>query len=243
MRAISLLFRHPIIFSKPLRLASSGWIQHIPFAFFLVELFRPKLMVELGSFSGVSYCAFCQAVKTLNLETRCFAVDTWQGDAHAGIYEEEVLSDLRDHHDPLYSGFSTLLQMPFEEALDRFADKSIDLLHIDGYHTYEAVKNDFYSWLPKMSKRGIVLFHDTNVRAKDFGVCMLWEELRMKYSCFDFSHGSGLGVLFVGEYVPEWFNTISSAPQWELGLFRTFFSVMGKRIDAIKMLRAQIELG
>lgn len=238
MKAALMPIQHPIVFSRPRRIVSSGWIQHTPFALFLMDMFRPNTFVELGSFSGASYCAFCQAVKTLNLKTRCFAVDTWQGDPHAGVYGEDVLNNLKSHHDPLYSSFSTLLQSSFEDALPLFTDKSIDLLHIDGYHTYEAVKNDFSSWLPKMSSKGIILFHDTSIRTEDFGVWKFWSELKTKYPNFDFHHGSGLGVLFVGETLPEWFSNIASAPKWELGLFRAFFSLMGKRIDALSWLKS-----
>ena len=81
---------HPICFAHPLRVASTAsarfWMEHIPFGMFLVDVLRPRVLVELGAFSGVSFCAFCQAVKELDTGTRCYAVDTWQGDPHNGYY-------------------------------------------------------------------------------------------------------------------------------------------------------------
>ena len=41
------------------------------------------MTVELGTYNGVSYTALCQAVLREQLETHCFAVDTWTGDAQA----------------------------------------------------------------------------------------------------------------------------------------------------------------
>jgi hypothetical protein len=63
--------RHPVCLALPLRIASSFWIEHIPFAMFLIDILRPRTVVELGAFTGVSYCAFCQAVKALDLDSRC----------------------------------------------------------------------------------------------------------------------------------------------------------------------------
>ncbi|MFC1980537.1 class I SAM-dependent methyltransferase, partial [Chloroflexota bacterium] len=195
---------HPICLTVPRRLTSySAWQEHIPFAMWLVDVLRPKIIVELGTQYGDSYCAFCQGVQELKLETSCYAIDAWQGDPHTGYYGPEVLTNLRAHHDPLYGSFSCLIQSTFDEALPYFGDGTIDLLHIDGYHPYESVKHDFESWLPKMSSSGVVLFHDINVRGKDFGIRRFWEEVRAKYPHFEFLHCHGLGLLAAGKVQSE----------------------------------------
>ena len=179
-----------------------SWLEHAPFAFWLVGALRPRLLVELGTHGGFSYFTLCQAVQQHGLDTRCHAVDTWKGDEHAGFYGEEVFERVRAHHDRHYSSFSTLIRSTFDAALPQIGDGTVDLLHIDGRHLYADVRHDLETWRPKMSDRGVVLLHDTNVRDGDFGAFRFWSEVRARHPHFEFLHGHGLGVLGVGAQPP-----------------------------------------
>lgn len=180
----------------------SGWAQHAPFAFWLIEAYRPKVLVELGTYKGYSFAAFCQAVKRLNTGTQCHAVDTWQGDEHAGHYGNDVYDDISSYIRARYPDFTHMIRSTFDEALSHFQDGTIDLLHVDGRHFFEDVSHDFYSWVPKLAPNAVVLFHDTNVHERGFGVHRLWAELSAKYPHFEFLHGNGLGVLGIGGDFP-----------------------------------------
>lgn len=232
---------HSVCLEFPQWLEETAWAGHIPFAMFLIDALRPRVFVELGAFRGSSFCAFCQAVKSVKAKTKCYAVDTWQGDAHAGKLEEGVLTKLREHHDPLYADFSGLVESTFDDALGNFADGSIDLLHIDGFHTYEVVRRDFFTWQPKMSSRGIVLFHDTTVRERDFGVWKFWDEVKQNHLHFEFLHSHGLGVLCVGEDLPEGLQFLFAANEYQTRVIRNFFNALGERIELAMNYRAQSE--
>src|ERR1700730_1746958 len=150
----------PIVFVEPERVVHPpSWLEHIPFAFWIVEVLRPAVFVELGTQSGNSYAAFAQAVQMLGLSTACYAVDSWRGDPQAGCYDESVFTEWASYHDRHFSAFSRLIRSTFEEAVQHFADGSIDLLHIDGRHTHEAATADFGLWRPKLSRRGVILIH------------------------------------------------------------------------------------
>jgi hypothetical protein len=218
------LSQYPIVFDQPRRIGSYPfWVEHIPFAFFLIDCLRPRLLVELGVQSGNSFNAFCQAVKTLGAGTKCYGVDTWKGDEHSGPYDEAIFTDLEAYQQREYSEFASLLRMTFDEALPYFSDGSVDLLHIDGYHTYEAVRHDFDTWLPKMSDTGVILLHDIAVRERGFGVWRMWEEISPKYPSLAFQHGHGLGVLAVGARIPDDFRVLLAEFQANAFYHHLFF--------------------
>jgi O-antigen biosynthesis protein len=228
---------HPVIFSTPRRLTRvSAWREHVPFAMLLVDLLKPATFVELGTHWGTSYCAFCQAVDGLKLPTKCYAVDTWAGDPHSGGYGPEVLADLRAHHDPLYSSFSRLIQSSFDDASALFTDGSVDLLHLDGYHTYDAVRHDYDTWLPKISDRGVIVLHDINARRRDFGAWRLWDEVRSQYAHLELLHAHGLGILAVGNSQPNEFIELLESPPAALSSLRQLLFHLGQRLRLQLML-------
>jgi hypothetical protein len=225
--------------------SSSAWLAHIPFAFWLVDVLRPSRFVELGTHHGVSYMAFCQAIQKLGCSTRAYAVDTWTGDEHAGHYGEEVFTRLRDKHDRLYATFSGLIRSKFDDAAPYFEAESIDLLHIDGLHTYEAVRHDFEVWRPKLTQNAIVLFHDTNVLERNFGVRQFFDELRRDCRGFEFLHGFGLGVISMCDAVPPELDLLlrSSDEPSNIQFIRTVFQSRGQHCELLAAGNPSAESG
>ncbi len=235
-------------FTVPLSLSSflvphyfcqSAWIEHAPFAFWLTDAVRPKRFVELGSHHGYSYFVFCQAIQHLGISTAAYAVDTWQGDEHAGFYDNSVYEAVLAINQR-YAGFSRLNRATFAEAAPYFADKSIDLIHIDGRHFYDDVKEDFESWLPKLTEDAIVLFHDTNVRERGFGVWKFFEELSARYPTFQFIHGNGLGMLALGK-IPDNLGPLFDATDSQVDQIRSVYSSLGGLLVPRRQLMAKTE--
>jgi glycosyltransferase involved in cell wall biosynthesis len=218
----------------------SAWYGHVPFAHWIVANHRPRRLVELGTHNGVSYTAFCEAVLRERLDTRCTAIDTWQGDVQAGFYDDSVYTALHRFHDARYAAFSDLRRMRFDQALPNVAPGTVDLLHIDGRHFYDDVRQDYQSWQDRLSPRGVVLFHDTNVHERAFGVWRLWAELREQYPSFEFLHGHGLGVLAVGPDVDGAVAALCAARDpGTISAVRERFAALGERWIAARDLADQ----
>ena len=191
------------------------WEGHRDFVYDLINFVKPKLITELGSQYGCSLFTFCQSVKDNNLDTKIRAVDMWSGDIGAPDTGEEVFALVNKIKDTYFSNLDIkLYQMRFDDALPDFEDGSIDILHIDGGHTFEDVDHDLKTWLPKLSEDGIILFHDVYSDIDD-GSCVHWRETKKKYSnFFDFEHSCGLGILFPKS--DKWYNRIKESGFFEL---------------------------
>lgn len=228
MDNISLL--NAAIFSPRSMKQSNAWVGHLPFAAWAIREISPRIFVELGTYAGNSYFTFCQSVASAQLATKCYAVDSWAGDEHTGFYDNQLYEQVKSHNLEHYSGFSELLKTTFDDAAAYFMDESVDLLHIDGLHTYEAVRHDFETWLPKLAPGAVVMFHDTNVRERGFGVWKFWAELQSSYPHnMEFMHSHGLGVLQLNhapaEKSLEWLH-----PEYpNKNTLRLYFTALGER--------------
>lgn len=172
------------------------WAGHRNFAYDLVRWMRPGRIAELGVHWGTSFFAFAQAIKDGRFPCELVGVDTFKGEEHSGEYGEEVFTAVGTVVDRFFRNQTIVLhRMFFSEALERVADGSVDLLHIDGLHTHEAARFDFLSWLPKLAPEGIVLFHDT-APSTGYGSANFWKEVSAEFPSFAFHHSWGLGVLF-----------------------------------------------
>lgn len=188
----------------PQRIVQSGWNGHLGFINALIGLARPQNIVELGVYRGASFFTICDAVRNHGLVAEVVGVDLWDGDQHAGSAGGDQMYGELSRRAAADYPFARLVRADFAAARRRVPDGVIDLLHIDGYHTLEAVSNDFRTWFSALSPRGICLFHDTAVRENNFGVYQFWNEVQQQWPAVEFTHGFGLGVLFVGrERTPE----------------------------------------
>jgi len=74
----------------------------------------------------------------------------------------------QERQDLIYSGAMenaakagfTIVRMPSLQAVDCHQDGSLDWVHIDGDHTFDAAVQDIIHWAPKVREGGLVLVHD-----------------------------------------------------------------------------------
>lgn len=217
----------------------SSWHGHVPFAFWLTQVLRPRSFVELGVHAGDSYMAFLQGIKESGETCSAQGIDTFEGDEHSGSYNPDMYQMVSTVHDHIYGNFSTLIKSRFEDHVNAYSSGQIDLLHIDGCHTYEAVDRDFNMWLPKMSRRGVMILHDIDVtNVMGFGVFRKWDELNLRYPHFEFFHSNGLGMLLVGPEPEPFLADICNVNSKTEGRWiRDYFEVLASRVNETRNAR------
>lgn len=244
------LLDHPVALSLPQRNIPSSWTRYIPLGMLLVDLIRPRLLVELGTDAGVSYCAFCQAVTELRLDTRCYGIEA------AGERAAQV--DLAAYHAAKYAAFSTLLPANTYNDPSRFADSSIDLLHISGQagqfsdDVAASAHEIFQTWLPKMSDSGVILLTGAPTgdvsQAEATVAASLWRLLTQRYPSHLVTQPygqdeSGIGFVVVGTVAPAGVRSLLqlSPVQWRT-LSETLVSLGERNALALRLTETSAQL-
>lgn len=122
----------------------------------LASSLTPKSkIVEIGSYVGASSVFLACGAKKNNSKLYC--IDTWQNEAMTEG-ERDTFHEFKQNTKNIrkwiipFRGKST-------DVVKEFTEK-IDLLFIDGDHSYTAVLQDAKSWFPKLKDTAIIVFHD-----------------------------------------------------------------------------------
>ncbi len=164
---------------------------------------KPHVAVEIGSARGKSACYIGMALKH-NGSGRLYAIDphtstNWNDDNSVDTYDI-MLSNLRELD---LADVVTPLREYSNTALPKLP-KPIDVLFIDGDHSYVGVKADWDNFIPHLSPFGVVLFHDTTWdlqpdskwHRQDMGVPRFVDELRRSgYPVLTIDRDCGISIV------------------------------------------------
>lgn len=157
---------------------TQGWFNHGDRILALVEQYRPKVCVELGSWQGASAIPVARAIRRWRGTMTC--VDTWGGqivETHGTPWM--LLHCVRNLIASGVSGNVRLIPTTSQDAAAWWTDP-IDWLYIDADHSYEAVRDDLRAWVPHVKPGGIILGDDYGHHSFP-GVKRAWDEFEQTH--------------------------------------------------------------
>jgi predicted O-methyltransferase YrrM len=124
-------------------------------------------MAEVGSWLGQgSTQVFIEELGPLDGRLTC--VDTWEGSPNVARHQElardfDLFGTFR--HNVAHAGDAVIaLRMESGAAAATIADGSLDLVFLDGDHSYSATSQDIRAWRRKLAPGGLLCGHDCEAR-------------------------------------------------------------------------------
>jgi predicted O-methyltransferase YrrM len=153
-----------------------GWMCPIELEWLYDQAQSMQSVVEIGCWMGKSTHAILSACTGA-----VYAVDHFNGSPSElhDTHRQATTTKIRPLFDRNVGMFPHLIVLEMDSVLasQRFEDRSVDMVFIDGEHTYEAFKRDLEAWMPKC--RVLLCGHDRN----DDGVARgLTEILKNKFT-------------------------------------------------------------
>lgn len=161
----------------------SGWKGHRKFAEWLVNYKKPETIVELGVDFG--YSLFCLANPGIG---KVYGIDSFEGDFYTGVHPNAIGWVKKIIKENEYKNIE-IIKGYFDNVVKTW-DKEIDILHIDGFHTYQETLNDYNKWTKFLNSKSVVLMHDVESFQNVKVVYQLSNLHKVR-----FTHSNGLGVL------------------------------------------------
>lgn len=158
-----------------------------------VEWKKPKVILEIGACYGASmmlWCHFAKPKLAISLDIRtasCGRADvnyTKRSEMFAKLKVKEVVGSSHDAE-------------PYDQVVKLLGKRKIDMLVIDGDHTFDGVFQDYLIYKPLVSPTGMIMFHDA-LRSKyhddlDCKASYVWEQLKAKLKITVTGNGNGGG--------------------------------------------------
>jgi predicted O-methyltransferase YrrM len=119
----------------------------------ICEYFKPKSILEIGFFEGLSFGLFFEAS---GVDTEYVCVDY-------NFSNKERYFDFLFKDHPKYNSIKFIETDSQELNLTQ----NFDLIHIDGNHSYKYVKNDLLKSFPLMHKNSILIMDDVTEHCPD----------------------------------------------------------------------------
>lgn len=129
----------------------------------LAHLFK-ELDYRTGAEIGVEQGVYAEILVRNNPALTLHCVDAWQ--AYKGYRDHTRQSKLDNFYEitkgrlKYYERQVRLIRKFSMDAVNDFADSSLDFVYIDGNHDFLNVTNDIYHWSKKVRSGGIVAGHD-----------------------------------------------------------------------------------
>lgn len=155
-----------------------GWFHHGSKILELLEQYRPKVCVELGTWQGASAIPVARMIQRWGGTLTC--IDTWSGelDEHGGSRSRKVpvmlLSCARAMVDADVGANVRLVPAMTLDAGNVWSGP-IDFLYIDADHSYDGVLADLATWVPHVKPGGLIVGDDYD-NAIYPGVKRAWDE-------------------------------------------------------------------
>lgn len=153
---------------------------------------------ELGCAYGRSICSVADIIKRKSL--RFIIVDTFEGTRNEpGAYTPISYRNVFEANVARFglTGQITIFQGLTSVVCGLVQDRTFDLLFIDADHSYEAVKGDIESWLPKMKLHSTISGHDYgNHPGVARAVNEKWDNIRLNDEHFQIDSGIATGSVW-----------------------------------------------